>query len=236
MISSGIYGVTPLCVENQLGHFDTPYTRLFQWFGLSLFFHIALITLVGGTPQIHQHRPLVVELQHIPPDAADPLTRLEIAPDTTPAFRADNPLPQTPAPDVIKEIAPPAPPKPAVDLPVSFESYLHLNEVDVRAEPINDVPLVYPMAAFVRHISGVVQLNLFINEDGKLDRIDLVGASPKGLFEQAAIDAVSKLYFQPATRYGRAVKSQKTIEVVFDPNPDSLKPKPPTPSSSATEK
>ncbi len=223
-------------MEIQFSTHDSPYPRLFQWVGLSLFLHVALVTLVGGAPQIRAHRPLVVELQHIPPDAAGPLTRPEIAPDTAAEFRADNPLPQTPTAEAIKEIAPPAPPKTAVDLPVPFDGYLNMNEVDVRAEPINDVPLVYPMAAFARHISGVVQLNLFINEHGKLDRIDLVGASPKGLFEQAAIDAVSKLYFQPATRYGRAVKSQKTIEVVFDPTPDTLKPNPPTPTPSATEK
>ena len=212
----------------QSAYHDSPYTMLFQWFGLSLFLHVVLVTFVGGTQQIHPHRPLVVDIQRIP-ESTDPLTNSAIAPKTAPDIAVENPLPQAPTPDTSKNLEHlPALPKTAVDLPVPFESYLNINEVDVRAEPINDVPLPYPMAAFMRHIPGVVKLNLFINEQGKLDRIDLVGASPKGYFEQAAIDAVSKLYFQPATRYGRPVKSQKTIEVIFDPNPalDQNRPQP----------
>ena len=115
-----------------------------------------------------------------------------------------------------------------MDLPVPFDSYLSENEVDKRAEPANDVALSYPVAAYVRRIAGVVRLNLFISEEGKLDRVELIDASPKGIFENEALATVSKLHFYPATRYGRPVKSQKTIEVVFDPiiDLDHAKPKP----------
>lgn len=226
-------------VETQSVHHDTPYTRLFQWFGLSLLFHIALITFVGGVPPVLPHRPLVVDLQHIPPAATDPMTTPVIAPDTASDMAVENPLPQAPAPDAANNaLRPPAPPRPLVDLPVPFESYLNIDEVDVRAEPANDVPLPYPMVAYMQRTPGVVRLHLFINEQGQLDRIELLDASPKGIFEKTAIDTVSNLYFYPATRFGRPVKSRKTIEVVFDPNPelDRPKPRPLTPSSSATEK
>jgi len=220
-------------VEMQSRYQDTPRTRLFQWFGLSLFFHVALVTFVGGAQQVLPHRPLVVDIQHIPPEAAGPLTNAGMVPE----LDIENPLPQAPAPEASREIArPPEPPKPAVDLPVPFESYLNVNDVDIRAEPANDVPLSYPAAAYVRKIHGIVRLHLFINEQGRLDRIDLVDATPKGIFEQDAIETVSQLYFHPATRYGRPVKSQKTIEVVFDPRPDPVKPSAITPNASATGK
>jgi protein TonB len=224
-------------VETLSAHHDTPYIRLFQCVGLSLFFHVALVTFVGGNPQILAHRPLVVELQHIPPAAEAPLTNPAVPPDTTPETVVENPLPQTPNP-VTQIERPREAPKPAADLPVPFDSYLNMNEVDVRAEPANDVPLPYPVVAYMRRIPGVVRLNLFINEEGKLDRIDLIDATPKGIFEKDAIDTVSKLHFYPATRYGRPVKSQKTIEVVFDPNPmlDRAKPAPAKPTPSAAEK
>ena len=224
-------------METQLGPPYAQYSRLFQWLGLSLFFHVALVTFVGGAPQIYPYRPLTVDIQHIPAEATDPMTNPVIAPETVPDLAVENLLQQAPNPK--EEIARPAVlPKPDVDLPVPFDSYLSLNEVDVRAEPANDVPLTYPVAAYMRRIPGVVRLNLFINEAGKLDRIDLVDASPKGIFEKEAIETVSKLYFHPATRYGRPVKSRKTIEVVFDPNPelDRPKPKPVTPKALATEK
>jgi len=37
------------------------------------------------------------------------------------------------------------------------------------------------------------------------------------VFEEAALDAVRSLQFSPAMRFGQRVKSQKTIEVEFDP-------------------
>jgi TonB family protein len=224
-------------VDTQPRHHDAPYIRLFQWFGLSLFFHVALVTFVGGTLQIHPHRPLVVDLQHILPATADPLTNSVIPLEKSPETVVDNPLPQALNPTKVSE-RPHELPKQAVDLPVPFDRYLSVDEVDIRAEPANDVRLTYPVAAYVRRIPGVVQLNLFINEEGKLDRIDLIDATPKGIFEKDAIDTVSKLHFYPATRYGRPVKSQKTIEVVFDPNPmlDRAKPTPATPTPSAAEK
>ena len=198
---------------------DTPRIRLFQWVGLSLFFHIALVTFVGGAPQAIPHRPLVVDLHHISPANLGPLTDPLTTPETVPDMVVENPLPQTPSPAAKEIERPPQIPKQAVDLPVPFDGYLSMDDVDVRAEPANDVPLSYPAAAYARRIAGTVRLKLFISEQGKLDRVELIDATPKGIFENEALATVSKLYFHPATRYGRPVKSQKTIEVVFDPNP-----------------
>ena len=205
--------------------------RLFQWVGLSLFVHVALVTFVGGAPQRYQHRPLVVDIQHIPPTVAEPLTRPLSQDQTIPDIAVENLLPQVPNPVTAIE-RPPTTPNQAVDLPVPFDHYLSVAEVEVRAEPANDVPLSYPASAYMRRIAGVVRLKLFISEKGKLDRVELLDAAPKGIFENEALATVSKLYFYPATRYGRPVKSQKTIEVVFDPNPalDRYQVKPGTPT------
>lgn len=222
-------------VETLPGYHYSQYVRLFQWCALSLFFHVALITVVGGAQPLSPHRPLVVELQHIPPAVTEPLTNPPTSPETIPRTAVDNLLPQAPNPAVEIE-RPPVAPNQAVDLPVPFDRYLSLDEVDMRAEPANDVPLKYPITAYVRRIPGVVRLNLFINEDGKLDRVDVIDASPKGIFEQEALATVNQLHFHPATRYGRPVKSQKTIEVVFDPSPIPAIPGAAKPTPSATEK
>lgn len=224
-----------MSVETHFGYHDTSYLRLFQWVGLSLFFHVALVTVVGGAAPLHPHRPLVVDIQQIPPLVTEPLTHPPEVPETAPDVAVENPLPQTPNP--VQEIErAPVTAKQAVDLPVPLDRYLSIDEVDIRAEPANDAPLSYPVAAYVRRIPGVVRLTLFISETGKLDRVDLIDASPKGVFEKDAIDTVSKLHFHPATRYGRPVKSQKTIEVVFDPSPNPAMPGTTTPTPSAAEK
>jgi periplasmic protein TonB len=219
-------------VETQLDPNYTAHAGPIKWFALSVLFHVALITFVGGTREIPKIPSLFVDLRHIQPEQPDPITTPGIVPEVV----VEHEQPQAPAPESPKEIARPEPPKPTVDLPVPFDTYLNVDEVDVRAEPMNDVPLPYPYLAYAQGIRGVVRLTLFINEQGQLDRVDLVDATPKGYFEKAAVDTVSKLYFTPATRHGRAVKSQKTIEVVFDPSPDQEKLGPARPDSSATEK
>jgi hypothetical protein len=49
-------------------------------------------------------------------------------------------------------------------------------------------------------------------------------ATPPGVFEEAALTATQALQFRPARKYGRNVKSQKTIEVTFDPY-ESVRPR-----------
>jgi hypothetical protein len=45
----------------------------------------------------------------------------------------------------------------------------------------------------------------------------VVSAEPEGEFEEAALAAARRLVYDPALRNGRPVKSEKFIEVTFDP-------------------
>jgi protein TonB len=66
-------------------------------------------------------------------------------------------------------------------------------------------------------IAGKVALRIFINEQGGIDMISIMAAAPPGVFDEAALTATQALQFTPALKNGREVKSQKTIEVVFNP-------------------
>jgi len=66
-------------------------------------------------------------------------------------------------------------------------------------------------------LRGTVRLRLYISERGTVDRAQVVYAHPPGEFEEAALEAVRKLVYDPAIKNGRPVKSQKLIEVTFDP-------------------
>jgi TonB family protein len=103
------------------------------------------------------------------------------------------------------------------DLMFKPDQYYTSREVDVRAEPLNEVPLVYPQLAYQRRIKGKVILQIFINERGGIDQLSVVSAEPWGVFEEAALMATEALQFSAAMKGGRHVKSQKTVEVVFDP-------------------
>lgn len=100
-------------------------------------------------------------------------------------------------------------------LPV--DRYFSAREVDVRAVQNNEVELVYPQPAYDRRIEGKLTLRIFINEQGGIDRVTVLEATPPGIFEEATLAAARALRFAPALIDGRRVKSRKTIEVVFNP-------------------
>jgi len=100
---------------------------------------------------------------------------------------------------------------------LALDRYYTAREVDVRAEPLNQPALVYPQEAYQARTRGKVTLRILVNERGGVDGIAVLEAEPRGVFEAAALAAAQALEFSPASIAGRRVKSQKTVEVAFDP-------------------
>lgn len=205
----------------QCQHLNEPrIQRLIVCIMLSVMAHLLVFSVVGGVaiapvnPSFQQ--ALVASIQHIAPEIASPLAISDPESDIGSESPAA-PLPQTEAaqqkiPDSVTA------PQAAINLPLPLDAYFSADDVDIRAQPSNDVLLFYPLNAYKRKISGTVKMTLLINERGGLDNAIIVDATPPGVFEEAALEAVSKLQFAPALRGGRQVKSRKTIDVVFDPS------------------
>jgi protein TonB len=204
--------------------------RVAAWLAASLALHAALMLLAGPTTPrpVGRVMPLVVELQPAPAEPEGVLPAPAPAVDTIP-------LPQAPAspPPPAEFTHPPKPPAPASERPIEPpflpDRYFSGREVDVRAEPLNDVQLVYPEKALLYRTAGTVIVTFYINERGGVDRIELGAAKPPGIFEEAALEAARALQFSPALRNGRPVKSRKTIEVTFDPYARAAQPGAPAP-------
>ncbi|MCC7487851.1 MAG: TonB family protein [Burkholderiales bacterium] len=101
-------------------------------------------------------------------------------------------------------------------LPVPDKWHL-ASEVDVRAEPITSVALRYPENLRGEPVAGVVRLRLFIDEGGVVRKLQIAASEPAGVFDDAARSAWQEVRFSPARRNGTAVKSQKLIEVTYQP-------------------
>jgi protein TonB len=88
-------------------------------------------------------------------------------------------------------------------------------KLDVRPQIRTHVIPEYPkdLPAGVR---GRVVLELYIAPDGKLDRVRVSRAEPRGRFEQAAVKAFSAARFAPGMRKGKAVHCLVRIEVAFN--------------------
>ena len=87
--------------------------------------------------------------------------------------------------------------------------------LDPGPRPLTDIEPDYPDMKYLRE--GVVVLRLLISEKGGVDNVAVVRAEPRGIFEQAAIEAFSKARFSPGLAAGTPVKSQITVEVQFMP-------------------
>lgn len=218
-----------------------------MWVGASMLAHLLVLSLGGGTaPAIGPNRqiPLTVDISYIAPEAPVVVPALQqeketeavtpqagtslavpapAAPESHVAPSTDAPVSARPA-DSQKATTTQRGPPPSAAQSFPFDAYFSGSDLDVRAEPTNEVLLRYPSAAYIRRISGVVQFRLFISAKGALDKVEFIDAKPRGIFEQAAWEAVKKLEFSPALKNGRPVASQKTIDVVFDPYEDLSKP------------
>ncbi len=77
------------------------------------------------------------------------------------------------------------------------------------AEKVN-----YPESARKNNITGRVLIKAFINEKGIVDKVEII----KGLSEDcdsAAMAAIKKTKFIPATQRGKKIKAQVTVPIFF---------------------
>jgi len=192
--------------------------QLPRWITLSIFAHAVL--LASGIASVPLPAParlpsLTVDIRHLAPESESPQIYTSAAQQEVQTVRR---APESPRAGRATEDTRGQSVSAATESQFPFAAYFNINEVDVRAEPVNDPPLRYPWVEYQQRLAGVVRFTLFINAQGGLDKVHLIDGTPPGYFEEAALEAVTQLRFRPAMKNGRPVASQKTIDVVFDPN------------------
>jgi TonB family protein len=73
----------------------------------------------------------------------------------------------------------------------------------------------FPDAARNRGIDGWVDLQFLVGTDGAVTEVNVTGAQPAGMFEQAATAAVRRWRYQPVTRGGLTVAQHVRVRVRF---------------------
>jgi len=107
--------------------------------------------------------------------------------------------------------------QPGSSMPLT-DRYFRRNEVDAVAVPLERGPLVFPEDAYIWRLAGSVLARVYISEKGTVDSVEIVDVRPRrGIFEQSAIEALRQVRYRPASIAGQPVKSQKLIEVSFNP-------------------
>ncbi|HEV7778518.1 MAG TPA: energy transducer TonB [Luteibacter sp.] len=77
------------------------------------------------------------------------------------------------------------------------------------------VPPRYPTAALRANQEGWVDVEFTVDGGGKVGGVNIVDSQPKHVFDRAAIDAVSRWEFQPATRNGEAMPVTMRRRILF---------------------
>jgi len=140
-----------------------------------------------------------------------------------------------PEPSEIKEIIPipaftPAPPvatqAPATAEPSNSKAAAKPNEATGHGHddsktvvsgvvPLVRVPPKYPARAANRHIEGRVEIEFTIKTDGSVDNTVVVSSEPEGIFDDAALNAISKWKFKEKIVNGVAVPQRAVQTLQF---------------------
>ena len=109
-----------------------------------------------------------------------------------------------------------APPSPS---PTGDRSRPAAADSDVPADydkapvPIRITQPIYPPAAYADHISGTVELEIVIDDTGRVSKYRIVRSVPE--LDQAAIACVREWKFRPARKAGQPVASVASAPITF---------------------
>lgn len=122
------------------------------------------------------------------------------------------------APQPAAEAAPAtAAPEPAAALTSAVDlTYYSAREVDVHPRALGKVEPIYPSVADRDRVSGKLLLQLKLQANGRVSDIEVLSATPAGVFEESALQAFRQARFSPAQKNGRPVRALVQIEVVYD--------------------
>ncbi len=81
---------------------------------------------------------------------------------------------------------------------------------------VHYVPPVFPAAATDKGLTGWVDVQFMIRNDGTTSDITIVGAEPVGVFEQSAMESVRKWRYKPVIRNGKAVDQAARLRLRFN--------------------
>jgi protein TonB len=154
------------------------------------------------------------------PAPVDPPTERESAPAPARDTRVVNTPPRNP-PEPESRTAPATVPEPvAANTAAAVSAPPAAPPARPAGRTSEPIPLVkvqpeYPAAAKKRRTEGWVELQFMVGIDGVPKQIEVIRAQPAGMFDRAAIRAMSRWKFKPAERDGQPVEARAKTTVGF---------------------
>ncbi|MGZ0656754.1 energy transducer TonB [Coraliomargarita sp. W4R53] len=89
-----------------------------------------------------------------------------------------------------------------------------LGDVDSPPQPRTKIEFSYPAAAKRKGITGVVKVEYVVNENGHVEKINIVD-SPNKILSKATEEVLARARFEPAQKSGRAVKVRMRAAIPY---------------------
>ena len=100
---------------------------------------------------------------------------------------------------------------------VQAPSWSRRERVDQPPQLINDAQPKYPPRALEREQEGLVVVEFTVGADGRVKDAVVVSSQPRGVFDNAALNALERRRYQPRRVDGRPVDSERIrTEFAFD--------------------
>ncbi len=108
-------------------------------------------------------------------------------------------------------------PVPKAEQPPMLEQAEPFQGATVEAQPMeqSNPPPIYPFLARRHGWEGLVRLRVHVSAEGQPQSIDIVRSSGYSVLDQAAVSAVWRWCFVPASRGDRSVDSWVEVPVIF---------------------
>ncbi|WP_449241918.1 energy transducer TonB [Desulfovibrio sp.] len=90
-----------------------------------------------------------------------------------------------------------------------------LGQVERAPRLLRKVEPKYPLAARRRQVTGKVLVKFLVDPEGRVRHLDVVESRPRGVFDQAAVEAVSAWEFSPGVLRGRNVSVWMLLPISF---------------------
>lgn len=95
-------------------------------------------------------------------------------------------------------------------------SYMDGSKVDKKPKVVYRPDLSFPEEALDKNISGYVVIGVFIDQEGRIQKTDVIESSPRGVFDKVALENLKAWKFKPAEYKGAKVATWQEQKIVFD--------------------
>ena len=185
------------------------------------------------TISLVQMRPVSKPRQQVQPlkiDSPDPIAPLaKLIPKPPPVKRPD-PLP---SPKPVEVETPPAPA--AQELPAAEDPFTEPLEAQTTQQSVSapvgpdqaevqaSIPLyhlnpspTYPAMARRRNYQGTVLLDVLVNQQGRVARVEVADSCGYAMLDRSARKSVRQWRFEPARRFGRPIEMWVQVPIKFE--------------------